>query len=416
MEKTFIGRMVMRIAMLSKEYPPHVYGGAGVHVLHLSRELARVARGRHDLEVLCFGEQSRRLRHRTIRGVPPAFPVPFRDRAQQTLLDTLSRNFSMAAALCAADLVHCHTWYTHVAGCVLKQQRGIPLVLTAHSLEPRRPWKEQQLGSGYGVSGWIERTAYENADGVIAVSASMSEDVHAVYGVAREKIRVIHNGVDTARYKPKPDPSVLRGYGIDPEIPFVLFVGRITPQKGLKHLLRAVSLLCPGCQVVLCAADPDTEEMAAEVGRMVAQARAAGHRVLWLSSPVPEREIVSLYTHAAVFVCPSVYEPFGITNLEAMACETPVVASSVGGIREVVLDGETGWLIPLESRGREDPEPKDEARFAAELASAVNRLLASPEAARAMGRRARQVVEQRFSWRSVARRTLRFYEELTGKP
>ena len=259
------------------------------------------------------------------------------------------RDLVMAGMLKDVDVVHCHTWYTHLAGCLVKQLTGAKLVLTTHSLEPHRPWKVEQLGTAYQASSWVERTAYENADGVVAVSASMREDVHSLYGVPYEKIRIIHNGIDLNQYTPTRDPAVLAKYKIDPEKPYVLFVGRITRQKGIIHLVNAIKDIRPGVQVVLCAGAPDTEEIGREMEEKVEQARReSAAPIIWIAQIVPKEEIIPLYTHASVFVCPSVYEPFGIINLEAMACETPVVASAVGGIKEVVIPGKTGLLVPFD--------------------------------------------------------------------
>jgi glycogen synthase len=319
----------------------------------------------------------------------------------------------MAGALGAADVVHCHTWYTHLAGCLVRQLTGAALVLTTHSLEPHRPWKVEQLGTGYRASSWLEKTAYQNADGVIAVSGAMRADVHNLYGVPSDKIRVIPNGIDLDQYQPTPDRAVLARYQVDPDQPFVLFVGRITRQKGIIHLVNAIRYIRPGVQVVLCAGAPDTEEIGREMAERVEQARReTSNAVIWIAQMVPKDDIVPLYSQASLFACPSVYEPFGIINLEAMACGTPVVASAVGGIKEVVVPGETGLLVPFEPRGETDFEPCDPERFARDLAAAINSLLDDPERRRRMGERARERVERLFSWQSVARRTGDFYLDL----
>jgi glycogen synthase len=291
----------------------------------------------------------------------------------------------------------------------------VPLVLTTHSLEPHRPWKAEQLGTAYHVSSWIERTAYENADGVVAVSESMLHDVHELYGVPFAKMRVIHNGIDLAQYRPTRNTETLQEWGIDPELPFVLFVGRITRQKGIIHLVNAIRHIHPGVQVVLCAGAPDTPEIAREMTAAVERARAqSGHRIVWIEEMLPKEKIIHLYTHAAIFVCPSVYEPFGIINLEAMACETPVVASAVGGIPEVVDHGATGLLVPPEAVGPTEVEPRHPEQFARDLAAAVNILLDNAELRASMGRKARWRVEQYFSWRSIAHQTVDFYEHLVA--
>jgi starch synthase len=408
----------MRIAILTNEYPPHVYGGAGVHVEYLTRELARLDEGRHSVTVLCFGDQALRQGSLTVQGVR-ALSVPAAgDPRHQKFLDALGRNLAMAGLLGAADVVHCHTWYSHLAGCLVKQLANARLVLTTHSLEPHRPWKAEQLGTAYQASTWVERTAYQNADGVVAVSQSMREDVRALYGVPDDRIQVIPNGIDPEQYRPTPDRGVLIRYGIDPDTPYILFVGRITRQKGILHLVNALPFLHPGVQVVLCAGAPDTEEIGREMAERVERARAATpNPIVWVRQMVPREDLIPLYSQAAVFVCPSVYEPFGIINLEAMACGTAVVASAVGGIREVVVPGETGLLVPFEPKGNGDFEPRDPGRFARELAETIDVLVQDPERRAWMGERARERVERCFSWAHVARRTLDFYQELVeGRP
>ena len=406
----------MRIAILTNEYPPHVYGGAGVHVEYLTRELARLDGGAHAVTVLSFGDQSVRDGSLTVRGVRPDFALPSQDPRHQKFMDTLARDLIMTGTLADVEVIHCHTWYTHLAGCLAKQLTGAPLVLTTHSLEPHRPWKVEQLGTAYQASTWIERTAYQNADGVVAVSEAMREDVHALYGVDYDKVRVIHNGIDLNQYRPTPDPAVLARYGIDPGKPYVLFVGRITRQKGIIHLVNAVPSIRPGAQIVLCAGAPDTEEIGREMAEKVEEARRrTANPIIWIAQMLTRDEIIRLYTQAALFVCPSVYEPFGIINLEAMACGTPVVASAVGGIKEVVVPGETGLLVPFEPRGATDFEPRDPGRFAHDLAAAVNSLLADPQRLEVMGARARERVERYFSWTSIARRTFDFYRDVRSK-
>jgi glycogen synthase len=403
----------VRIVILTNEYPPHVYGGAGVHVEYLTRELAKVERGCHSVSVICFGEQDIREGSLRVRGINPHFDLPYQDPRHKKFQETMLRGLVMAGTIDNVDIVHCHTWYTHLAGCLAKQLTGAALVLTTHSLEPHRPWKVEQLGSAYRASSWVERTAYENADGVITVSEAMREDVHSLYGVPYDRIRIIHNGIDLDEYQPTPNPAILAKYRIDPEKPFVLFVGRITRQKGIIHLVDAVKHIRPGVQIVLCAGAPDTEEIGRELEERVEQARRdAVVPILWIPQVLPRDEIIPLYTHASVFVCPSVYEPFGIINLEAMACETPVVASAVGGIKEVVIPGETGLLVPFEATSRTNFEPRDPARFAQDLAAAVNQLLEDAHRLHEMGIRSRERVERHFSWTSIARRTLDFYSDL----
>jgi len=406
----------MRIAILTNEYPPYVYGGAGVHVEYLTQELARLDGNGNFVNILCFGDQREAASAKSVTGIQPDYKLPAQDPRHAKFLDTLLRDLIMAGSLKDVDIVHCHTWYSHFAGCLVKQLCSVPLVLTTHSLEPHRPWKVEQLGTAYYASSWVERTAYQNADGVVAVSKSMKQDVHHLYQVPCEKIRVIHNGIDLNQYKPTPDLETLASFRIDPNKAFILFVGRITRQKGIIHLLNAIKHLRSGIQVVLCAGAPDTEEIRKEMAEKVEQARAvAKNEVIWIAEMLPKEKLISLYTHASVFVCPSVYEPFGIINLEAMACGTPVVASAVGGIPEVVVPGETGLLVPVETAGPGDVEPKDPEQFARDLALAINRLLDNPKKMKEMGIKSRRRVEQFFSWSSIAQQTLEFYQELISK-
>jgi alpha-maltose-1-phosphate synthase len=403
----------MRIAILTNEFPPHVYGGAGVHVEYLTRELARLDGGAHRIDVRCFGDQDVRDGNLTVQGFRPEFDFQVQDPRHARLLSTLLHDLVIAGAVGRADIAHGHTWYSHFAGCLMKQLAGARLVLTTHSLEPHRPWKVEQLGTGYHASLWIEKTAYQNADGVIAVSQSMRQDVHDLYDVPFDRITVIPNGIDLEEYRPTHDESVLQTYGIDPALPYVLFVGRITRQKGIIHLVNAIRHLEAGVQVVLCAGAPDTPEIAQEMIQAVEAARAETEiPIIWIQQILPREHIIPVYSHAALFVCPSVYEPFGIINLEAMACETPVVASAVGGIPEVVVHGETGILVPLAARGNGDFEPRDPAVFSRDLAHAINELIADPARRDDMARRSRLRVEEHFSWTRIAERTLAFYREV----
>jgi len=406
----------MNVLLLTNEYPPHIYGGAGVHVDHLVREMALCDDGRHRLQILCFGDQHEKGPGKTVTGIGAAEALAAGKLRQPKILDTLYRNIVMAGSVDAADVVHCHTWYTHLAGCLIKQLLQIPLVVTTHSLEPSRPWKKEQLGNGYYAAGWLEKTALLNADRIIAVSSAMKNDIQELYDAAPEKVQVIHNGIDAEIYRPTQNDAVLEKYGIDPITPFVLFVGRVTRQKGIVHLLRALHHVEATYQVVLCAGAADTPEIAEEVNAMVAAVRAdTPNQVVWIQEMVPVERLVTLYSHAAVFVCPSVYEPFGIINLEAMACGTPVVASAVGGIPEVVIHEKTGLLVPFEKAGTETAEPKDPQRFARDLAAAVDTLMRSPEKRAAMGTAARRRVEEHFSWKSIARRTLATYEQVVNQ-
>ena len=387
-----------------------------MHVDYLTRELAALDGGRHHVQVLSFGAQRESGPGLTVEGVQPPVELPAQDPRHAKLFATLLQDLVMSGRLADIDIVHCHTWYTHLAGCLAKYLHGVPLVLTTHSLEPHRPWKVEQLGTAYHVSSWIERTAYENADGVVAVSQSMLRDVHTLYGVPLDRIRVIHNGIDLDEYRPTPDVETLRAWGIDPEVPFVLFVGRITRQKGIIHLVNAIRHIQPGVQIVLCAGAPDTPEIAREMIDAVERARTESpHAIVWIDEMLSKEKIIHLYTHAEIFVCPSVYEPFGIINLEAMACGTPVVASAVGGIPEVVEHGETGLLVAPEAISATEVEPRHPEQFARDLARAVNALLDDPDLRRSMAQKARARVEQRFSWQSIARQTLQFYERVCDR-
>jgi glycogen synthase len=403
----------MKILLLTNEYPPHIYGGAGVHVEHLSREMAALSNGDAAIDVLSFGDQNESDGAIGVRGIPGSSELSGLGLPRAKLADALYRNVVMAGSAGAADVIHCHTWYSHLAGCLLREILGAPLILTTHSLEPHRPWKKEQLGDSYGATCWIEKTAMENADGIIAVSEAMKEDVQTLYGVDPDRVRVIYNGIDADRFRKIEEPDVLRGYGIDPDIPFILFVGRITRQKGILHLVNALPHLDPGVQVILCAGAPDTPAIGEEMEAAVARSREKSpNPVIWIDEMVPIPKLIALYSHADLFVCPSVYEPFGIINLEAMACRTPVVAAAVGGIREVVVHEETGLLVPFDAKWDGDADPRDPDGYALDLAAGINRLMADPEKRRAMGEASRDRVEALFSWTSIARQTLDFYAEV----
>jgi len=392
----------MRVDLLTREYPPEVYGGAGVHVEYLARELRRLV----DVRVHCMGAP------RDEPGVT-AYDAPAELAGANAALRTIGTDLPMAAACEGSDLVHSHTWYANLAGHVASLLHGVPHVMSAHSLEPLRPWKAEQLGGGYALSSWVERTAVESADAVVAVSAGMRDDVLRCYpDVDPERVQVVHNGIDTEEYQPDPGTAVLERYGVDPDRPSVLFVGRITRQKGLPHLLRAALSLDPGVQVVLCAGSPDTEEILAEVSVLVDALRQDRDGVVWIEEMVPKPDVVQLLTHATVFACPSVYEPMGIVNLEAMACETPVVATATGGIPEVVADGETGLLVPIEQVTDGSGTPLDPARFEADLAARLTEVLADPGRATAMGVAGRRRAVESFSWAAIATRTLDLYRTL----
>lgn len=403
----------MKIALLTNEYPPNVYGGAGVHVEYLTRELAALDGGAHQINVFSFGDQREDHGNLRVHGVQPIGEAPAQDERHVKFLQTLQRDIVMAGLVDEADVVHGHTWYSHLGGCLVKQLAGAKLVLTTHSLEPHRPWKVEQLGTAYHGSSWIERTAYENADGVVAVSNAMAEDVCALYDVDPSRVRTIYNGIDLNQYRPRPNEDVLRKYGVDPDTPYVLFVGRITRQKGILHLVNALQYLEGDVQVVLLAGAPDTEEIEQEMTERVERARETSDAsITWIAEMLPKDEVITFYSHAAVFVCPSVYEPFGIINLEAMACETPVVAAAVGGIPEIVVPGETGLLVDFEAVGDGDADPADPAQFSHDLADGINELLANPDRRDQMARASRQRVEDVFSWTAIAEQTLDFYQSL----
>ncbi len=407
----------MNILLLTNEYPPHVYGGAGVHVEHLVRDLGRLDNGHNHLQVLCFGDQQEGGAGRTVQGIGSAEALAAMKLKHPKLLDTLYRNIVMAGSVETADIVHCHTWYTYLAGSLIKQLLQIPLVLTIHSLEPCRPWKKEQLGNGYYAAGWLEKTALHDADRVIAVSRAMRADILNLYGVAAQKVPVIYNGIDADTYRPVRDPGIIDACGIDADMPYVLFVGRLTRQKGIVHLLRAMQQVEARVQLVLCAGAADTPQIEEEMSAAVAAVRAGtNHKVIWLREMVPAERLIALYSQAAVFVCPSVYEPFGIINLEAMACGTPVVAAAVGGIPEVVVHNKTGLLVSFDPAGPDDSEPRDPRQFARDLAAAIDSLLRAPEKRAAMGAAARRRVETHFSWKSIARQTLETYTEVAVDP
>ncbi|WP_214103929.1 glycogen synthase [Acrocarpospora catenulata] len=388
----------MRVDLLSREYPPEVYGGAGVHVEYLARELRRLA----DVRVRCFGAP---------REDATAYQVPGGLATANPALQVLGVDLEMAAGCAGADLVHSHTWYANFAGHVAKMLYGVPHVATSHSLEPLRPWKAEQLGGGYTLSSWAERTALAEADAVIAVSEGMRRDVLTCYPeISPQKVQVIHNGIDTAEYAPAPGHQALLRHGIDPGRPYVVFVGRITRQKGLVHLLRAARSFDPAAQLVLCAGAPDTPEIAAEVTALVEELSTTRKGVIWISEMLPRPEVIEILTHATVFVCPSVYEPMGIVNLEAMACETAVVATATGGIPEVVADQQTGLLVPIEQG--QDGEPLDPEAFAVAIAARVNALLSDPGLAEDMGRAGRHRAVEHFSWARIAERTRDLYASL----
>jgi starch synthase len=395
--------------ILTNEYPPSVYGGAGIHVGELARELST----RIGLDIRTFGVHENQFAGLRVRGYPAAHDLAPADERMRGAWGALSRDLSMAIDPVTADIVHCHTWYVHLAGLLVRAAYGIPLVVTVHSLEPLRPWKREQLGGGYDLSAWVERTALQTADAVIAVSHGTHDDVLRHFDVAPERVHVIHNGIDADFFAPDPASDALDRFGVDPTVPYVLFVGRITRQKGIVHLVHALRYLAPDIGVVLCAGQPDTPEIAREMADGVAEAQAHRPNLVWIPEMVSRADVRQLYSHAAVFACPSVYEPFGIINLEAMACETAVVASAVGGIPEVVVDGETGVLVPLELSPDDPMSPVDPDRYARDLADGINRLMADPELRRRMGEAGRRRAVERFSWSAIADQTLELYRSLT---
>lgn len=395
----------MRVDLLTREYPPHVYGGAGVHVT----ELARVLREHIDVRVRCFDGP------RTESGVR-GYAEPETLADANAALRTFGVDLAMASDVAGADVVHSHTWYANLGGHLAGLLHGIPHVLSAHSLEPLRPWKAEQLGGGYALSGWAERTAYESAAGIIAVSAAMRADILRSYPqVHPDKVHVVHNGVDLQHWnRPEQQVSeeIARRHGMDPEIPTVIFVGRITRQKGLAYLVQAAHQLPPEVQLVLCAGAPDTPQIAQEVGDAITDLRRTHPNVIWIDRMLPHTEVVALLASSTVFACPSIYEPLGIVNLEAMALGLPVVASDTGGIPEVVQDGVTGILVPLDQADDGTGTPTDPDRFVADVAAALNDVLADRQRAATLGASGRDRAEEHFSWTAIGQRTLEVYRDV----
>lgn len=397
-----------KVAIFTNEYPPYIYGGAGVHVEYLSRELARTI----PVEVRCFGDQDQQDGNLRVRGYAAWDAMKQNtDVRFASAMSAFSRSLAMAKDTLDADLVHCHTWYTDMAGFLARMLWQVPFVLTTHSLEPLRPWKEEQLGTGYHLSSWLERTSIESADAVIAVSEETRRDILNCFAVDQAKVHVIHNGIDLAQYARTEATDALQKYGVDPQRPFVLFVGRITRQKGIIHLVRAIPYIDPALQIVLLAGAPDTEEIRREMTEGVAAGSVGREGVIWVQEMLPREDAIQFYSHAAVFCCPSVYEPFGIINLEAMACETAVVASAVGGIPEVVVPGETGLLVDVELLGTSF-EIRDPEDFARRLAAAINQVGLDPELRTRYGKQGRLRAEQHFSWAAIAHKTLDLYRSL----
>jgi glycogen synthase len=396
----------VKALFLTNEYPPNVYGGAGVHVDYLSRELAKLM----AVEVRCFGNQKREEGNLVVRGFEldaEAFTCP---QPLRSVFGAVRRCTDFNTENIDADLVHCHTWYSHFGGVLAKLNYGIPLVITTHSLEPLRPWKREQLAGGYDFSVWLEKTALEMADAVIAVSAQTKMDIETLFNVRPDRLHVIYNGIDLEEYRKAESTAALGKYGI--EKPYVLFVGRVTRQKGIIHLVRAIQHMDPGFQVVLCAGAPDTPEIGREMKEAVEKEKSARPGVIWIDEMVDKKTVRELYSHASVFCCPSIYEPFGIINLEAMACETAVVATAVGGIKEVVVDGETGFLVALDQMKESPFEPRDPEKFARDLAARINQLMANPALSEKFGKAGRKRAEVKFGWPAIARKTMALYESL----
>jgi alpha-maltose-1-phosphate synthase len=392
----------VRVALFTREYPPEVYGGAGVHVEYLARELARL----EELTVHAWGaDREGAVGHEAWDALSGGAP-------HLSALRAMSIDLSMTAGADGAELVHSHTWYANLAGHLSKLTYDIPHVATVHSLEPLRPWKAEQLGGGYALSSWCEKVALESADAVIAVSEGMKRDVLEAYPALDEaRVRVIYNGIDAEQYAPDPATDVLERWGVDPGAPSVVFVGRITRQKGVPYLVEAALQVDPAAQIVLCAGAPDTPEIADEVRMGVDRLRVERGGVIWIEEMLPKADVIQLLSHATVFACPSIYEPLGIVNLEAMACETAVVASAVGGIVEVVDDGVTGLLVPLEIASG-SLEPADRAGFVGGLAAGINELVRDPGRAAAMGRAGRERAVERFAWPAIAEQTSALYRSL----
>ena len=400
----------MKVLFLTNEYPPNIYGGAGVHVSYLSRQLAKTI----SVEVRCFGDQYLEERNLKVIGFELdtsnfTCPKPLRSAfgAVRRCTDFNTTNID-------SDLVHCHTWYSHFGGILAKKNYGLPLVITVHSLEPLRPWKREQLAGGYEFSLWIEKTALEMADAIIAVSRETKDDIERLFNVDPARVHVIHNGIDLNEYRKIDSTDALKRYGIDPARPYLLFVGRIARQKGFQHLVRAIQFMDRDFQIVLCAATPDTPQLAEEMRVAFERAEAQRPGIIWINEMVDQPTACELYSHAAVFICPSIYEPFGIINLEAMACETAVVASAVGGIKEVVIDGETGFLVPLEQMKESPFEAIDPEKFARDLAERVNELMRNPQLRDSFGKAGRKRVEENFSWAAIAEKTNALYTSLSS--
>lgn len=399
----------MKALFYTREFPPYVYGGAGVHVEYLADELSKLM----NVDVRSFGDQESTSDNLSVKGFP--FENAIFDNTDDKLkavLKTLSTCIHMNAEPTDADVVHCHTWYAQFAGIIAKLCYGIPLVITTHSLEPLRPWKREQLGRGYDVSSWVEKTAIEMADAIIAVSKETKVDVLKHFNIDKNKVKVIYNGINLKEYVVTKDTSTLEAYNIDKNKPYVLFVGRITRQKGIIHLVNAIKYIDKDTQIVLCAGAPDTKEIGKEMADAVNEAKKDRDTIIWIDKMLSKQEVIQLYSHADVFCCPSIYEPFGIINIEAMACETAVVASAVGGIKEVVVQNETGILIDLEQQKEAPFEPVYPDKFAQDLANGINKVINNPSLKETMAKKGRQRVENHFDWASIAKQVEELYKSL----
>jgi starch synthase len=398
----------VKVQFLTNEYPPYIYGGAGVHVDYLSRELAKTI----DVDVRCFGDQRIDQGKLKVTGFDldtSDFTCP---KPLQSVFGAVRRCTDFNTTNIDADLVHCHTWYSHFGGILAKLNYGVPLVITTHSLEPLRPWKREQLAGGYDFSVWIEKTALGMADAIIAVSGETKKDITRLFDVDPKRVHVIHNGIDLDEYRQVESIDALKRCGVDPKQPYLLFVGRITRQKGIVHLVRAIQFMERDFQIVLCAGAPDTPEIAAEMKEAIDQARRKRPDIIWVDEMLDRDVVIQLYAHAAAFCCPSIYEPFGIINLEAMACGTAVVASAVGGIKEVVVDGETGYLVPLEQMNESPFEPLNPEKFSRDLAARINQLMQDRQLREKFGKAGRKRAEEHFSWSAIAHKTIALYESL----
>ncbi|WP_047545920.1 glycogen synthase [Psychroserpens sp. Hel_I_66] len=399
----------MKALFFTREFPPYVYGGAGVHVEYLASELEKLM----PIEVRSFGDQDLVSETMKVKGYDYDYDgFNSAEKKLKAIFQTLRTCVNMNVDPIDADVVHCHTWYAHFAGIVAKLCYGVPLVITTHSLEPLRPWKREQLGNGYDASSWIEKTAIEMADAIIAVSKETKEDVLKHFDVDESKVKVIYNGINLKEYRATQETSTLRKFNIDPSKPYVLFVGRITRQKGIIHLVNAIKYIDEDTQIVLCAGAPDTPEIGKEMADSVEEVKKTRKNVIWIADMLPKPEVIQLYSHADVFCCPSIYEPFGIINLEAMACETAVVASAVGGIKEVVIHNETGILVPVQQQDSAPFEPIDPDQFSKDLAEGINSVISNDEKRKAMEKAGRQRVEDVFDWSAIAKEVHQLYKSL----